>query len=199
MAASIRPTSVIVGKAEDLRDGDRLVADVGGREVVVFRQDGEFYALLNRCPHRGADLGKGRFQAQLTADKVGEIVFHGEDKYLACPWHGWEFNIRTGQSYFDPYGVRARPFPVAIENGEQVKVELEAGWLVATERADYTPAEWAAATGNHVSPGRQPGPYRAEIFDVTVEDEFLVVSSRPPRPPRSARPVRAEENAEESE
>lgn len=184
-------TRFVVGRADDLRDGDRLLADVGGREVVIFRQDGEFHALLNRCPHRGADLSKGRFQAQLTAEAVGEIVFHGDQRFLACPWHGWEFDIRTGQSYFDPTGVRVRPYPVTVENGEQIKVDIDAGDVGVTPKAEYTPLEWMKATGTHIAPaGRQPGPYQAEVFDVTVEDELLVVSSRPARPPRPERPAR---------
>jgi len=180
-----RPTSTVVGKASDLRDGDRLLADVGGREVVIFRQNGEFYALLNRCPHRGGDLCKGRFQAQLTCDKIGDIVFHSNEMFIACPWHGWEFDIATGQSFVDPKGTRVRTFPVIVEDGEQIKVELDRGELTVTDHADYTPAEWAANTGTHVSAGRQPGPYQAEVFDVSVEDEFIVVSSRPVRPARA--------------
>lgn len=179
-----RPTSTVVGRASDLRDGDRLLADVGGREVVIFRQNGEFYALSNQCPHRGADLVKGRFQPQLTCDKIGEIVFHENGRYIACPWHGWEFDIATGQSYVDPKGTRARPYPVSVEDGDQIKVALDSGALAVTEHAEYTPAEWVA-TGSPGADGRQPGPYLAEAFDVAVEGEFIVVSSRPMRPARA--------------
>lgn len=191
-------TKFVVGNAADLRDGDRLLADVGGREVAIFRQGGEIYALLNRCPHRGADLCKGRFQAQLTADAVGEIVYHGNEKYLACPWHGWEFDLKTGQSSFDPAGVRVRPYAVSVENGEQIKADLGAGEVVVTPRAEYTPSEWMEATGSHIAPGRQPGPYQAEVFDVTIEDELIIVSSRPARPARPQRSARAEQTQTEN-
>jgi nitrite reductase/ring-hydroxylating ferredoxin subunit len=175
----------VVGRASDLRDGDRLLADVGGREVVIFRQQGKLYALANRCPHRGADLCKGRFLPQLTGGRTSEIVFHGNDTYLACPWHGWEFDLATGQSYFDPMGTRVRPYPVSVEDGEQIKVELDSGALAVTEHAEYTPAEWAAA-GPRDLEGRQPGPYVADTFEVAVEGEFIVVSTRPVRPARAA-------------
>ncbi len=39
---------------------------------------------------------------------------------LRCPWHGWEFDIRTGQSWCDPQRVRARLYPVAVEPGAEV-------------------------------------------------------------------------------
>jgi hypothetical protein len=42
--------------------------------------------------------------------RVGEM--------LRCPWHGWEFDIRNGQSYFDPARVKIRSYPVVIEDGE---------------------------------------------------------------------------------
>lgn len=168
----------VVGKASDLKDGERMLVTVNGRQIVIFRQKGEFYGLLNRCPHRGAELCKGRFIADITSDAVGEYQFHGKDRLLACPWHGWEFDIKTGQSYFDPTGVRARPYGVEVESGDQLKLAIEAGEI------GFAPAEYAARVGAEGT-GRQPGPYKAETFEVTVEDEYLVVSMRPPRPQRA--------------
>jgi len=184
MAAS----TFVVGKVEEIPPGERRVVEVNGREIVVFNQDGEFYALLNRCPHRGAALCKGRFVANITSEAVGEYVFHGENRLLACPWHGWEFDIRTGQSYFDPKGTRARPFPVVVEDGQTVRAKLEAG-----EVACPTPAEYAAQVGA-TGEGLQPGPYVAETFEVTVEDDYVLVSTRPARPARPAQLAAAEQN-----
>jgi len=176
-------SKVVVGRADALKDGERTTVEVNGREIVLFRQKGRYYALLNRCPHRGAPLCKGRFMANITSEAVGEYVFHGEDRLLACPWHGWEFDITTGQSYFDPAGTRVRPFPVEVESGEQVRAEIESGV------ASYTPAEYAAVTvGAEVGTGgMRPGPYQAETFDVSIEDDYIVVSLRPPRPARPSR------------
>lgn len=176
-------TKVVVGRADALADGERMTVQIAGRLVVIFRQKGRFYGLLNRCPHRGADLCKGRFMANITSETVGEYVFHGEDRLLACPWHGWEFDITTGQSFFDPQGVRARPYPVEVASGDDVITELESG------QASYTPAEFAAASGAS-GDGMQPGPYQAETYDVSVEDDYIVVSTRPARPPRRAGAVR---------
>ena len=41
-------------------------------------------------------------------------------EFLRCPWHGWEFDIRTGQSWCDPNSVKARPFAVTVEPGENL-------------------------------------------------------------------------------
>jgi nitrite reductase/ring-hydroxylating ferredoxin subunit len=57
------------------------------------------------------------------ASRIGSIP----RELLRCPWHGWEFDMRNGQSYFDPKRVRVRSYPVAIESGE----ELQKGPYVA--------------------------------------------------------------------
>lgn len=168
----------VVGKAGDIEDGGQMVVEVNGREIIIFRRNDKYYGLLNRCPHRGAKLCKGRFIANITSDAVGEYQFHGEERLLACPWHGWEFDIKTGQSYFDPVRVRTRPYTVEVESGEKLKIEIESG------ETGLAPAAYAEKVGAE-GPGLRPGPYRAETFEVTVEDEYLVVSMRPPRPQRA--------------
>jgi 3-phenylpropionate/trans-cinnamate dioxygenase ferredoxin subunit len=37
---------------------------------------------------------------------------------LNCPWHGWEYDIRTGQSWCDPNDIKVRAYPVTVEHGE---------------------------------------------------------------------------------
>lgn len=180
---------VVVGKSADLTEGKRLSVEVGGRHVVVFNVRGKYYALLNRCPHRGAELcTKGRFQPLITSDGPGDFVLHGENPLLACPWHGWQFDVTTGQSYFDPVGTRVRPYEVTVESGGQVQAEVESG------EASFTPAEYAAFAGSSeaIADGLQPGPYKVETFDVSVEDEYVVVSTRPARPVRTARVQKSE-------
>lgn len=53
-----------------------------------------------------------------------EYIYGMENLVLACPWHGWEFDIRTGQALFDPSGVAVRAYPVKVEappDGEQAR------------------------------------------------------------------------------
>ena len=89
-----------------------------GREIVVFHVNGEFFALLNRCPHEGAPLAKAACVAHLQSDEPGEYKRSRVGELLRCAWHGWEFDMRTGQSYFDPQHTRVRAYPVAVEAGE---------------------------------------------------------------------------------
>lgn len=81
--------------ATELADGERVLVDVAEREVAVFRLDGEYYALLNFCTHQGGPACEGRLSGYL-ADEEGELVWR-EDEVVSCPWHGWEFDVRTGE------------------------------------------------------------------------------------------------------
>jgi nitrite reductase (NADH) small subunit len=70
-----------VASRQACRPGTAQEYVVAERVVALFNVNGEIYALDGICPHQGGPLGKGRLQ--------GEIV--------TCPWHGWQFNVRTGQ------------------------------------------------------------------------------------------------------
>ena len=117
----------IVARTSDIPPGGNKVFGVDGRDIVVFHVNGEFFALLNRCPHEGAPLEKAACVARLTSPEPGIYQRSRVGELLRCPWHGWEFDMRNGQSYFDPKRVKVRSYPVAVESGE----ELQKGPYVA--------------------------------------------------------------------
>src|SRR5581483_10481672 len=80
------------GAALELVAADRLVA--------LFNVDGEYYALDGVCPHQGGPLGKGKL--------CGSIV--------TCPWHGWQFDVRTGRHQLSQSVVQSR-LPTRIVDG----------------------------------------------------------------------------------
>lgn len=95
-------SSHVISHIDDFPPNTRKVVEVSGRSVVIFRVEDEFYALLNRCPHEGAELCKGRLGALVVSDGPGDYNLAQDNQFLRCPWHGWEFDIKTGQSYCDP-------------------------------------------------------------------------------------------------
>ena len=101
----------VVARTTDIPAGGNKVVSVEGREIVVFNVNGEFFALLNRCPHEGAPLAKAACVAHLESDEPGEYRRSRIGEMLRCAWHGWEFDMRTGQSYFDPQHTRIRSYP----------------------------------------------------------------------------------------
>jgi nitrite reductase/ring-hydroxylating ferredoxin subunit len=148
----------VVAKAQDVAEGDHIVVDINGRSVGIFHVDGEWYGLLNRCPHRGGPMCEGLVVSYLESDRPGELRYDPGRKLLECPWHGWEFDLKTGQSYFDPIRTRIRPYPVAVQSGKVLVGELE-----DAEQSDTKLVE---------------GPYTAETYEVSIEDDYVVVSMR---------------------
>ena len=96
----------VVASAGDVAPGQCKIVTVKGREIGVFNLDGEYFALANRCPHAGGPLCEGKIVALVQSDGPGHYRLARHQEFLRCPWHGWEFDIRTGQSWCDPKSTR---------------------------------------------------------------------------------------------
>jgi nitrite reductase (NADH) small subunit len=108
--------------ADELADGDRRCVQAFGTEVAVFRVNGEFYAINNTCPHHGAPLCRGSVGGVLLSRSPHQHVYGLDNEVLTCPWHGWQFELKSGATLFDPL-LRARTYPVEIDQGMVVLVE----------------------------------------------------------------------------
>ena len=109
--------SLVVARADEIAPGERKLVTVGGRSIGVFNVAGEYYALRNRCPHQGGSLCDGRLTGLIEAKEPGEYRYSRRGEIIRCPWHGWEFDLRTGKSWCDPTRVRARQFAVSVAPG----------------------------------------------------------------------------------
>jgi 3-phenylpropionate/trans-cinnamate dioxygenase ferredoxin subunit len=105
---------------DEIPSGKRKIVEVAGRSIGVFNLKGEFFALRNSCPHQGGPLCSGRAIGFVYAATPGEYQYSRQGEILRCPWHGWEFDIRTGQSYCDPEKIKARAYPVEAKPGSAV-------------------------------------------------------------------------------
>jgi 3-phenylpropionate/trans-cinnamate dioxygenase ferredoxin subunit len=135
--------------------------------------------VLNRCPHQGGSLCSGRQSGVVTSSRPGEYATSRSGEIIRCPWHGWEFDLRTGQSWFDPRAVRVRRYDVTVEPGSVLIDEAEPA---APPPADpgTTPGEVAAAGGAEADAsmgGLAKGPYVAETYPVVVEQEYVIVDT----------------------
>ena len=131
----------VLARTDEVPPGTCKIVTAMGREIGIFNVGGEYYALSNRCPHMGAELCKGWVVGLVQSDGPGQYKVTRQGEFLRCPWHGWEFEIRTGQSYCDPKSMKARNFKVQVEPGAEL----------------------------------MKGPYVAESFAVTVEEDYLVI------------------------
>ncbi|MBI3921891.1 MAG: non-heme iron oxygenase ferredoxin subunit [Armatimonadetes bacterium] len=100
------PAFVKVAEVGELSPGDCKHVELDSDEIALFNVEGEYYALHGICPHQGGPLGDGYTD--------GEVV--------SCPWHGWQFNVKSGQSPMIP-GISVQSYPVRIEGGE-IQVEV---------------------------------------------------------------------------
>ena len=94
-------------KKEELQEeGSKKLVTIGNKEIGIFNVGGSLYAVFNRCPHQAgpACLG-GLFddvEAEVTSDRKIREYVAGKGCVLACPWHGWEYDIRTGRCLWNP-------------------------------------------------------------------------------------------------
>jgi nitrite reductase/ring-hydroxylating ferredoxin subunit len=106
-------SSVVVCAADDLEPGGMAAARLGLLPVMVVRTlDGELHAFVDRCLHQGARLSGGRLLPHAGDDAaVGEV--------LKCPWHGYEYDVRTGCAVSDRRLALER-LDVSVEGGQIV-------------------------------------------------------------------------------
>ncbi|MGI8689414.1 MAG: Rieske (2Fe-2S) protein [Thermomicrobiales bacterium] len=145
----------IVAAVDEIPPGGRKIVTVAGRSIGIFNVNGEFFALRNRCPHQGGPLCEGKIWGMLQAQAPGELEYTRAGEILTCAWHGWEFDIRTGQSWCDPERLRVRRYNVSVEPGD------------------------ALTTADPPIVGKVPGPYVAETYPVMAEGQYLVIEVAP--------------------
>jgi nitrite reductase/ring-hydroxylating ferredoxin subunit len=106
-------------------DRRRLVTIDDGREVIVFQRQGRFYAFENTCLHMGGPVGDGLLIGKVEAvlgedqEEIGER-FSEKEIHLVCPWHGFEYDIETGE-FVGKREWRLRKYPT-LQRGEEIYV-----------------------------------------------------------------------------
>jgi nitrite reductase/ring-hydroxylating ferredoxin subunit len=101
------PDLVTVARVEDVPPGTVRMVRTGEVEIALAHVNGGFFATQAQCLHLKGPLGEGRLEGTV----------------LSCPWHGWQYDVRTGENEFDR-AIRLRTYEVRVEDGE-VRVALE--------------------------------------------------------------------------
>ena len=109
------------GPGERIAERGRLVVEAGGRTIGIYRLDGTLYAYENICPHQGGPVCQGllvsRVLEVLDGDLAGRgFAFDESDLHIVCPWHGYEYSIRTGR-HAAVGDIRLTPVPVEERDG----------------------------------------------------------------------------------
>ena len=115
---------VNVGAAADFENPGRKVIDLEGIEVGVFRLGDDFFAYANVCPHMGGPACQGKIMPKveevIADDHTSKgMAFSKTRMNIVCPWHGYEFDMRTGIHAGNPK-VRLRPIKVRVSDGDVI-------------------------------------------------------------------------------
>ena len=92
---------VTVARIEEVPEGTIAGVRAGEEEIALAHCDGGFYAVQAHCLHLQGPLAEGRLEGCV----------------LSCPWHGWQYDVRTGENEFDR-AICLRTYPVQVEDGE---------------------------------------------------------------------------------
>ena len=132
---------VNIGPASEIADPGRKLIGFENFEVAVFKLDGEFFAYLNHCPHMGGPACQGKMIAKveeiIAEDRTSKgMMFSKTKMHVVCPWHGYEFDIRTGVHPGNPR-AQLRKIKIAV-SGDDVIIELPDVGEHAKQRAEPT-------------------------------------------------------------
>lgn len=110
-----------VAEVEAIRRAGFVIYTVEGNEIGVFAIGDAFYAWRNRCPHAAAPVCEGAVCESDRRLPVVEAISpasecDGRIMTIKCPWHGWEFDLRTGQ-HIASENVKLQGYRVEVENG----------------------------------------------------------------------------------
>ena len=119
--------SYAVPEAKNLKPGEKVIVTVAGTELGIFNVAGRFHAVRNTCPDQSGPLCSGdvfdRIDAQITPDRQIQECISERQSVIACPWHGWEYDLRTGECLWNPR-FRIRVYAVNVEADGTVSVTV---------------------------------------------------------------------------
>ena len=106
---------------DEIPDRGGVLAHVGDREIGVFKYRSELLAYDNRCIHQGGPICTGEIlgatKVELDDDKrVVNVELDEDQMRIVCPWHGWEYDLASGEAAHDRR-LRLRRFPITVEDG----------------------------------------------------------------------------------
>jgi nitrite reductase/ring-hydroxylating ferredoxin subunit len=107
---------------DDIPTDRGLIVELAGRKVGLFKVGEEVHAILSVCPHQGGPVGRGGLFPTTRARVENRRLVEYLDRdavVVCCPWHGWEFDIRTGVCTADR-SRRVVRYPVEVRGSEVI-------------------------------------------------------------------------------
>jgi nitrite reductase/ring-hydroxylating ferredoxin subunit len=122
---TLRMAEKLVGKISEFKDGDRRIVFVGDHEIGVFRENGTFYAYSKYCLHQGGPACEGltiaKVEERIMPDKTSRGLYFSETElHFVCPWHGMEYDMKTGECVSDRK-MKLRRYKI-LQKGDDIYV-----------------------------------------------------------------------------
>lgn len=113
-----------VADADEIAEGERIVVQIEGKPIGIFNIDNEYYAYLSWCAHQSGPCAEGNITGTEIADFDSEnlqteLSYEKEGEILNCPWHGWEYDLKSGEC-LSRDNISLAQFPVSVEDGKIV-------------------------------------------------------------------------------
>lgn len=118
-------TAYAVAALADIPERGGLLVTVAGLEIGLFRVGDQVRAWRNHCPHMAAPVCRGTVTGTLLTSAVYDYTPGRDGEILQCPWHGWEFDLRSGEHLAPGSSARLRNYPTEVVDGT-VRVHLRA-------------------------------------------------------------------------
>jgi len=114
-----------IGRCGDFRNGDRRIVFLGATEIGVFKDNDQFFAYSNTCVHQGGPACEGliiaKVEEKIMPDKTSRgLCFSDTEMHFVCPWHGYEYDLRTGECVADRK-LKLRRYDV-VQRGDDLYV-----------------------------------------------------------------------------
>lgn len=106
-----------VCKITELEEGKFSIFNISKLSIGLLKLGSNYYAMLNYCPHAGAELCKGELRKKTVHSTEHGVKYSPNETVLSCPWHGWEFNIENGTTDLIGNSRSARVFETKVEAG----------------------------------------------------------------------------------
>ena len=115
---------LLVCRDGEITEGGVRIVRSGRTEIGVIRHGGKYYAYRNLCPHQGGPACEGLLMNQvvdlIAPDRTYQGQTFGDELHFVCPWHGYEYDMKTGECVGDRK-LKLRKYEV-VQRGEDVYV-----------------------------------------------------------------------------
>jgi len=123
-SSTAEPLQHFLGNIEDFPQRKVVPVEVEGRRIGVLRRDDAIYAFADHCPHHGAPMCYAQVAGTMLPSAPNEFCFDLDGLIIKCPWHAYEFDVRTGEAVGGIIRSRLMVYATTVANGK-VFVQLK--------------------------------------------------------------------------